>query len=179
MNFTFPADDSSSFSAKPSACRKRKEFDEADGYGNAMDEAVGLRDSRRWNSGTGAIDQEARFHPLPRELNLQMLANLGYNVNYQKQDVGVERQSSLYNHSPSSSASDFYPSTPNDVVSTLADSYFAKELQTEAGPSPAYPVFDIYPEDNSSRPSGLLGMYMQDDGMDVDGDQKQAGPSHG
>jgi hypothetical protein len=179
MAFSFPAVQGVTASAQPIPCRKRKDYDEEDDYQQMQDDvAVGMKGARR-GIDTDASNQQAQFHPLPRELNLQLLANLGYNVNNQNQSFESIRQHGAMNHSPSSSASDFCPSTPNDVLPTSAESYFTKGMQSEAGSSPAYPIFNIYPEHNSPRPSGLLGVYMQEDSMDVDDQHKQAGPSHG
>jgi len=191
MTFTFPANNQLPASAMPIACRKRKDVDEADeDYEESYDRIAGTKGIRRWaNVADGS--QEAQFHPLPRDLNLQLLANMGYNVTNQSQNFDATRQGGGFNHSPSSSASDFCPSTPNDIMPTSAESYFEKGMRSEAGSSPSYPNFNIYPEHVYPRPPGLLGMHMQrnsnpsvdmgGDGMEVDGGdmQNEAGPSHG
>ena len=134
--------------------------------------------------------QEAQFHPLPQDLNLQMLANLGYNTttnqhtNIQKHHV----QNRASNHSPSSSASDICPSTPADNMSSSVESYFTKGVNSD---SASYPNFDIYPGQIYPRPPGLLGMLMtqsksaqsfdsEGDVMDLDGGPAAGGaPVHG
>lgn len=184
MTFIFPSNHASS-AAMPIACRKRKELDEGE-FEQSMDRSTSSKGARRWaNLPQGS--QESQFHPLPAELNLQMLADLGYNV--ASQGEAFEEQRMGINHSPSSSGSDLCTS---DVATGSAESYFVKGIRAKAGPTPAYPNFNIYPEHIYPRPPGLLGMHMQrnasqsidstGDGMDVDWEsqqQDQGGPSHG
>jgi hypothetical protein len=192
MTFNFQGNNIAQAAAMPILCRKRKDVDEADDYNESFDRNAGIKEVRRWAATEVDGAQEAQFHPLPRELNLQLLANLGYNVANQTPSFDVSiRQGGAYNHSPSSSASSFIcPSTPNDIVPSSAESYFAKGMKSEASSSPSYPTFEIYPEHVYPRPPGLMGMHMHHqstpsidsngDGMDVDQvAPSEAGPSHG
>lgn len=176
--------------------RKRKDLEEDEVEDNYnFERATNAKGSRQFAS-LPQGDQEAQFYPLPPDLNLQILANLGYNVDEQDMDLSTN-MSDEYDHSntsPSSSTSDLSPSTPHDVHSGSAESYFAKGLRSNT--SPTYPNFNIYPEHVYPRPPGLLGMHMLSsyksqtaasannaDGMEVDGDHveksNEAGSRHG
>jgi hypothetical protein len=209
MSFSnFAADPSVTAAAIPIACRKRKDLDESDEYEpSTFDRSHGIKGLRR-SFPTVESSQEAQFHPLPRDLNLQLLSNMGYDFTDQQQQqqhiFDTSRHNSNSSYSPCSTASDVYPSTPSDMVAGPEESYFSKDMHSELAPEifTAYPNFNIYPdlvrnlnnyndhEREHPLASGLLGMDMRQtsspsidstgDGMDVDGEtQNQAGPSHG
>lgn len=170
----------------PISCnRKRKDFEEDDVEPD-FERRYGIKGVRRLANRPESM-QEAQFHPLPQDLNLQMLANLGYNVTNHQQPEIKKNFNIGTNHSPSSSASDLCPSTPSDIAGS-AESYFTKGIK-ESSSCPSFPTFNIYPEYVYSQSPGLLGMQMtqsksfqsfasSSDGMDIDGEEAQ-GPIHG
>lgn len=167
--------------------RKRKDMDETeDDHQNDDFERQsafkGLRKFASMSRNNGG-DEQAQFHPLPSDLNMRLLTNLGYidASNYMQYDAGT---SSRPSHSPTSSFSDFGgPSTPIDFSS--AESYFTKGMRRES--EAEYPDFNFYPtDDNRPRTPGLLGMHMEPpsvgsqdaNGMQVDG-MEDVAPKHG
>lgn len=172
----------------PISCnRKRKDLEEEEeDVEPDFERQSGTKGVRRW-ANLRESTQEAQFHPLPQDLNLQMLANLGYNVTNNQQPDIKKTFNMGTNHSPSSSASDLCPSTPTDIAGS-AESYFTKGIK-ESNSCPSYPTFNIYPEYAYPRPPGLLGMQMtqtkssqsfasSSDAMDIDGEEAE-GPVHG
>ena len=170
--------------------RKRKDMDETDDDQQINDfdrqsAFKGLRKFASMSKNNGG-DEQAQFHPLPSDLNIRLLTNLGYiDASHQMQyDSG---SSSRPSHSPTSSFSDFGgPSTPIDFSS--AESYFTKGMRRES--EAEYPDFNFYPtDDNRPRTPGLLGMHMEPpsvgsqdaNGMQVDGmeDVVPDAPKHG
>lgn len=166
----------------PTACRKRKGMDgESDSVDGPIERQTGVKGLRKLARMPHA-EEQAQFHALPPELNMQLLANLGYNSSMQMPS-SVPRDIATFSrisHSPTSSFSDFGgPSTPSDM-SVSTESYFTKGMRRES--SAAYPDFNIYPAMNSQAPTpGLMGMHMnvpsvgsQDpNGMQMDGMEEQ------
>lgn len=168
--------------------RKRKDMDESndDQQDSDFERQSAFKGLRKFASMSRKIggDEQAQFHPLPSDLNVRLLTNLGYidPSNQMQYDT-----SSRPSHSPTSSFSDFGgPSTPIDFSS--AESYFTKGMRRES--EAEYPDFNFYPtDDNRPRTPGLLGMHMEPpsvgsqdaNGMQVDGmeDVTPAAPKHG
>lgn len=170
--------------------RKRKDMDESDDDYLSVEferqsALKGLRKFANMTRNNGG-DEQAQFLPIPSELNMRLLSNLGYidASNQMQQDAG---SSSRPSHSPTSSFSDFGgPSTPIDF--SHAESYFTKGMRRES--EAEYPDFNFYPtDDNRPRTPGLLGMHMEPpsvgsqdaNGMQVDGmeDVATAASKHG
>jgi hypothetical protein len=176
--------------------RKRKDMEEEDAE-PIFERRSGIKGVRRSLNLPQGMQEEAQFHPLPEELSLQLLANLGYNVNTTTQHKIAFEQKSVgsraSHHSSSSTASDTFPSTPIDNMAGSAESYFTKGINQPETCAPAsYPHFEIYPGYIYPRPPGLLGMLMtqsksaqsfdsSSDGMDVDVEQaeEEDTPFHG
>lgn len=168
--------------------RKRKDMGEEDSE-PIFERRSGIKGVRRNLNLPQSTQEEAQFHPLPQDLSLQLLANLGYNVTNQHTTNTAFEQKSVgsraSHHSSSSTASDTFPSTPIDNLAGSAESYFTKGInQAEAGAPVSYPNFDIYPGHIYARPPGLLGMLMtqsksaqsfdsDSDGMDIDVEQSE------
>lgn len=146
----------------PAPCRKRKDMDESieDVSSQTDIRRSTLKGLRQFAHSSADGDQQAHFHPLPHDLNLQLLANLGYMQPSQPSAMPHDISTrSAVSHSPTSSFSDFGgPSTPSDLAGSAVESYFSKGMRES---SACYPTFDIYPgNDNRARSPGLLGMHM-------------------
>lgn len=175
------------------SCRKRKDLDDGAGAGAGSDlrdepleRQTGIKNIRRaanmprttLSNGINAADEEAQFHPLPHELNMQLLANLGYLTNNNPQQQQHSGPVSIRtSHSPTSSFSDFGgPSTPADAASS-AESYFTKGMRRDSSISTgaSYPDFKFYPDERVNTP-GLLGMDMAANSASADSMQMDDSP---
>lgn len=188
-----PAAMDEAHTSTPTPGRKRKEMEEdMDEESNVPSEGrrIALKSLRHFTSASRNGEEQAHFHPLPHDLNMQLLANLGYMQPAQPTSLPRDLSAhSVVSHSPSSSFSDFGgPSTPSDMASS-AESYFSKGMRDS---NARYPTFEIYPNnDNRSRSPGLLGMHMPPpsvgsadaNGMQMDGMEEVApslpAPVHG
>lgn len=167
----------------PTHNRKRKDVgDEDNDRDQPLERQTGIKGIRRLANVPHDGNDDALFHPLPADLNMQLLANLGYIQSSQQMTQWTPDFAPIRaTHSPTSSFSDFTgPATPSDMAGS-AESYFSKGMRRES--EPAYPDFKIYPDERQA--SGLLGMNMQptsvqsSDGMDMDEAHSSSPNLHG
>ncbi|KDN39677.1 hypothetical protein K437DRAFT_8617 [Tilletiaria anomala UBC 951] len=136
------------------AGRKRKANDEEDVHDGFAGNLAERRKLSLPRCMPGTMDQEAKFHPLPEDLNRQMLAGLNMLPGqgnaaalYKTLQLASQQQSTPIvfpgsSHSPSSPASELPPGTP-------CDGFFGSRTLANNG-GVAYPDFALYPAAGSS-----------------------------